>query len=63
MGGDPEGYYLVVSDNGAVSGAGLDFINGMAWLERFYTVYDVGNSRVGLAETAHTFAISNVRTQ
>ena len=52
-----------MSANGAVSGAGLDFINGMAWLERFYTVYDVGNSRVGLAETAHTFAISNVRAQ
>lgn len=49
-----------MSDNGEASGTGLDFVNGMTWLERFYTVYDIGNSRVGLAETKHTFSVSNV---
>ncbi|KAH9914106.1 aspartic peptidase A1 [Fomitopsis serialis] len=62
IGGTEDGYYLVVSDNGAVSGSGLDFINGMTWLERFYTVYDVGNSRVGFATTNHTHSGNNSRT-
>ncbi|KAH9834745.1 family A1 protease [Rhodofomes roseus] len=62
IGGDPDGIYLIVSDNGAVAGSGLDFINGMGWLERFYTVYDVGNSRVGFATTSHTHSKSNFRT-
>ncbi|KZT64992.1 family A1 protease [Daedalea quercina L-15889] len=62
IGGEAGEYYLVASDNGAVSGSGLDFINGMTWLERFYTVYDVGNSRVGFATTSHTHAVSNIRT-
>ena len=42
-----------------MSGDGLAFINGMSFLERFYAVYDIGNSRVGLAETAYTHAECN----
>jgi len=59
IGGDPERIYLIVADNGEPSGSGIDFINGMAFLERFYAVYDVGNSQVGFATTRHTKADSN----
>jgi pepsin A len=44
---------------GTNSGQGLDFINGYAFLERFYTVYDTTNSQVGFATTAQTTATSN----
>ena len=37
----------------------MDFINGMTFLERFYSVYDSTNNRVGLATTAHTFDVTN----
>ena len=40
-------------------GAGLDFINGYAFLERFYTVYDVTNQRIGFAPTSNTDSTSN----
>ncbi|KAJ8469970.1 hypothetical protein ONZ51_g8640 [Trametes cubensis] len=59
IGGTSDGIYLIVSDLGSMSGDGLDFINGMSFLERFYAVYDIGNSRVGLAETAYTHAECN----
>ncbi|EMD36918.1 hypothetical protein CERSUDRAFT_137265 [Gelatoporia subvermispora B] len=49
MGGDEDAIYLVVNDLGCLSGSGLDFINGMVWLERFYAVFDVGGGRVGFA--------------
>ena len=59
IGGTSDGIYLIVSDLGSMSGDGLDFINGMSFLERFYAVYDIGESRVGLAETAYTNAECN----
>ncbi|KAL6304721.1 family A1 protease [Sparassis latifolia] len=59
LGGEAGAIYLIVSDSGSPSGQGLDFINGMKFLERFYAVYDVGNERVGFAPTAHTHANSN----
>ena len=59
IGGKPDAIYLIVNDFGSPSGQGLDFINGMAFLERFYMVYDVGNSRAGLAPTQFTFAETN----
>ncbi|KAK2465399.1 hypothetical protein APHAL10511_002753 [Amanita phalloides] len=59
LGGDPSKIYLVAGDNGSNSGSGLDFINGFAFLQRFYSVYDVTNSRVGIAKTEFTDAITN----
>jgi Eukaryotic aspartyl protease len=44
---------------GSNSGKGLDFINGYTFLERFYSVYDTSNKRVGFATTAQTTATSN----
>jgi len=51
--------YLIVADLGTPSGQGLDFINGYTWLQRFYSVYDTTNSRVGIATTPNTFDTTN----
>ena len=51
--------YLIVGSIGTPSGEGLDFINGQTWLERFYTVFDTANSRIGFANTPFTNANSN----
>ncbi|KAF8267324.1 family A1 protease [Lactarius quietus] len=59
LGGNEGDIYLIVSDLGSESGQGLDFINGFTFLQRFYSVYDVTNSQVGLATTAFTDAETN----
>jgi hypothetical protein len=45
IGGTANGIYLFVGDHGSPTGGGLDFINGQAFLERFYSVYDTTNRR------------------
>ncbi|KAH0591101.1 hypothetical protein H2248_001205 [Termitomyces sp. 'cryptogamus'] len=59
LGGSASSIYLIVADNGADTGSGLDFINGYAFLERFYTVFDTGNKRIGFATTPFTAATTN----
>ena len=59
IGGSAGVAYLIVADLGTPSGQGLDFTNGYTWLQRFYAVYDTGNSRVGIATTPHTFDTTN----
>jgi len=59
LGGAANGIYLITADMGAKSGSGLDFINGFAFLQRFYSVYDTSNSRIGLANTPYTHATTN----
>ncbi|KAI9450421.1 aspartic peptidase A1 [Lactarius psammicola] len=59
IGGSSGSIYLVVADLGSPSGQGLDFINGYTFLERFYSVYDTANNRVGLATTWFTRATTN----
>ena len=59
IGGMADGIYLVVHDIGNPSGQGFDFVNGYAFLERFYSVFDTGNRCVGLATTPFTTAMSN----
>ncbi|KZT27469.1 acid protease [Neolentinus lepideus HHB14362 ss-1] len=59
IGGAEGKIYLVVSDLGSQSGSGLDFIDGFAFLQRFYSVFDTTNSRVGIAKTPWTDATSN----
>ena len=51
--------YLITGDLGSPSGEGLDFINGMAFLQRFYCVFDFENNRVGFADTQFTDATTN----
>lgn len=59
IGGVAGDIYLIVNSIGTPSGEGLDFINGYAFLERFYSVFDTANSRVGLATTSFTGATTN----
>ncbi|KAI0363403.1 acid protease [Pilatotrama ljubarskyi] len=59
IGGNANSIYLIVGDLGTPSGEGLDFINGMTFLERFYAVFDTANSRVGIANTPFTTATTN----
>ncbi|KAF8899074.1 aspartic protease [Infundibulicybe gibba] len=59
IGGVSGSIYLVVADLGTPSGEGLDFINGYTFLERFYTVFDTANRRVGFATTPFTHATTN----
>jgi hypothetical protein len=44
---------------GTPSGEGFDFVNGYTFLERFYSVFDTTNSRIGFAETSYTDATTN----
>ncbi|KAJ3558483.1 hypothetical protein NM688_g902 [Phlebia brevispora] len=59
VGGEADGIYLIVNDLGTPSGEGLDFINGMVFLERFYTVFDSGTPQFGIATTLFTDATTN----
>ncbi|KAJ7267095.1 aspartic peptidase A1, partial [Mycena rebaudengoi] len=59
IGGQANQIYLIVANLGTPSGQGLDFINGFAFLERFYSVYDTSNRRVGFATTPFTTARTN----
>jgi cathepsin E len=56
--GTADGIYVIVNDLGS-QGLGVDFVNGYTFLERFYTVFDTANRRVGLATTSFTKATSN----
>ncbi|EIM92896.1 aspartic peptidase A1 [Stereum hirsutum FP-91666 SS1] len=59
IGGTANNVYLIVGNIGTRTGAGLDFINGMTFLERFYSVFDTTNRRVGFATTPFTTATTN----
>jgi cathepsin E len=59
IGGTSGSIYLIVGDIGSPSGSGLDFINGYSFLERFYSVFDTTNQRVGFATTPYTTATTN----
>jgi hypothetical protein len=56
--GDGDAVYLVIQNIGQLF-PGVDFICGMTFLERFYSVFDSGNHRVGLAMTQFTNATTN----
>jgi cathepsin E len=58
IGGVAGKIYLITADIGAI-GQGLDFINGQSFLERFYSVFDATNNRVGFAATPSTNAQTN----
>lgn len=59
IGGTNDFVYLIVSSIGTNSGSGLDFINGFAFLERFFAVFDSAGQRVGIATTQFTDSTSN----
>ncbi|KAG2141894.1 aspartic proteinase [Suillus clintonianus] len=59
LGGSSSAIYLVIHDLGSTSGSGIDFLTGYTFLERFYSVYDATNGRVGFATTKYTNATTN----
>jgi cathepsin E len=59
IGGTTDDIYLIVADIGSPSGEGFDFINGYAFLERFYSVFNTASGAVGLATTPFTTATTN----
>ncbi|KAJ7910741.1 aspartic peptidase A1 [Mycena leptocephala] len=59
IGGQANQIYLIVANLGTPSGEGFDFVNGFAFLERFYSVFDTTNHRVGFATTPFTTATTN----
>ena len=59
IGGVSGRIYLVIGDLGTPSGQGLDFIDGFAFLERFYAVFDTTTKTVGFATTPFTTATPN----
>lgn len=59
IGGNSNSVYLIVGDIGTPSGEGFDFVNGYAFLERFYSVYNSANGAVGFATTPFTRATTN----
>jgi cathepsin E len=59
LGADANTILLIVGDLGILSGSGFDFVNGLSFLERFYSVYDTTNKHVGLATTPFTTATTN----
>ncbi|KAI0675896.1 hypothetical protein C8Q78DRAFT_988370 [Trametes maxima] len=56
IGGTADYFYLVLGDIGAPSGEGLDVINGMMFIERFYMVFDTQNNCVGIANSRRSSA-------
>lgn len=58
IGGRDDGIYLVVGDIG-YDIAGMDFICGTAFMERFYIVLDTGSQQISLATTQFTDAATN----
>ncbi|KAH9990273.1 aspartic proteinase from Irpex Lacteus [Russula vinacea] len=59
VGGDRNSIYLVVFDLEPLLSINLGFIAGMAFLERYYSVFDTNNQRVGFATTPLTYADFN----
>jgi len=59
IGGISSRIYLIVANLGTPSGEGFDFVNGFAFLERFYSVFDSSKNTVGFATTPFTKATSN----
>ncbi|KAG2352748.1 acid protease [Suillus spraguei] len=54
-----DGIYLTVKSLDTPVGHGLDFQLGYVFLQRFYAVFDIAESRVGFAETLFTDATTN----
>ncbi|KAG2358441.1 family A1 protease [Suillus spraguei] len=59
IGGGADDIYLVVKALTTPTGAGLDFINGYVFFQRFYIVFDNDKRRVGFGRTIFTSVISN----
>ncbi|KAG2366862.1 aspartic peptidase A1 [Suillus spraguei] len=59
IGGGADEIYLVVKALESLTGAGLDFINGYVFLQRFYTAFDGDKRKVGFARNMFTYSEYN----
>ncbi|KAF7348295.1 Acid protease [Mycena sanguinolenta] len=59
IGGSKDKTYCIFASMGEMENQGLDFINGYTFLQRFYSVYDTTNSRLGFATTQDTMTQTN----
>ena len=59
IGGTNDHIYLAIQSLPTSSGEGPDCVLGRTFLERFYTIYDTTNNRVGVANTQFTTATTN----
>ncbi|KAG2364869.1 aspartic peptidase A1 [Suillus spraguei] len=57
--GKADDIFLVVKSLDTPIGVGYAFVNGYVFLQRFYTVFDSGRSRIGFAQTEFTTAFTN----
>ncbi|KAG2354706.1 aspartic peptidase domain-containing protein [Suillus spraguei] len=58
-GGENDGIYLIIDSLDTETSAGCGFILGYPFMQRFYTVLDGDNRRVGFAQTSFTPATTN----
>ncbi|KAG6813705.1 hypothetical protein H0H92_008112 [Tricholoma furcatifolium] len=59
IGGSNDFLYLVAINLDVSINPGFNFVNGYVFLERYYTVFDTANQRVGFAKTQYTYAETN----
>ncbi|KAG8682431.1 hypothetical protein FRC09_016775 [Ceratobasidium sp. 395] len=60
IGGKADSYYSVISAiSDLEADTGSSFVNGYAFLQRFYTAYDQSKHRIGFATTPSTYANVN----
>ncbi|KAG2067665.1 family A1 protease [Suillus decipiens] len=52
--GGNDDIFLIVKALATPTGSGIDFVNGYPFLQRFYTVFDSNQGRVGFARTLYT---------
>jgi hypothetical protein len=57
LGGDPNHIYLMFGDMGQFGEGQINCVVGYPFLERYYSVYDASNQRVGFASTQFTKAV------
>ncbi|KAG2354219.1 aspartic peptidase domain-containing protein [Suillus spraguei] len=58
-GAENDGIYLIIKGLGTSTGTGFDFIIGYTFMQRFYTILDRDNRKVGFALTSFTYATTN----
>ncbi|KAI0077154.1 aspartic proteinase from Irpex Lacteus [Panus rudis PR-1116 ss-1] len=59
IGGQTNFVYLIIGDLGTPEGEGLDFVDSLTFLERYFAVFDTTNHRFGLATTTFTTSTAN----
>ncbi|KIK55674.1 hypothetical protein GYMLUDRAFT_248487 [Collybiopsis luxurians FD-317 M1] len=59
IGGNANNIYLIVGNLGPEGEEPFNFVNGYAFLERFYSVYNTTNNRAGIATTPFTNSNTN----